>query len=415
MSSSPAVACGTEPAQLSGAAAELAGAFSRFQEHCERLESVHRDLRAKLDQAQLRLEEKNRELAVRLTELEVMRERLSGILESITDGVLLVDGQGVVVTANAAAVRLCGGEVEGLRLTEVLPALVPVLEAEDGHRTREVVASIAGLENVLMASAVPVRGISRLVDGHRVLAFKDVTEHRRLQERLARADRLAALGQVAANVAHEIRNPLGAIEGFARLLEGDLRTRDAAGAELARKTVYAAQQLNGVVSNLLNYARDPASHFQLFDLVALVREVLAMLEPRSSDRGVTVLFEVTPPALTVPVDGVQFRQVVANLVVNALEACPSRRGGCVEVGLEADETELCLRVADNGRGIEDAALPRLFEPFFTRKQGGVGLGLAMCHRIVEAHGGRITAANRAAGGAVFVVTLPRRPMEAVHD
>jgi signal transduction histidine kinase len=240
------------------------------------------------------------------------------------------------------------------------------------------------------------------------VVVRDVTEYRHLQERLARADHLAALGRVAANVAHEIRNPLAGLEGFARLLLEDLRAHYPGGCRLDEKVIYAAQQVNGVVRNLLTYARTPRCDWRRHDAAALVRDAVEWVAPKAADARVCLAFSSAPEPLLAEIDAVQFRQMAGNLILNAVEACPVDAGARVEVQLTAQTSEICLEVTDTGCGIPPEEQALIFEPFFTRKQGGIGLGLALCRQFANLHSGTIQVRSELGNGSSFLVRLPKQ-------
>jgi PAS domain S-box-containing protein len=384
----------------------LLHAFEKFQEHCERLETVHSELRRKLARAETRLEEKNRELAGRMHEINVMKGRLAAILESIPDALLVVDADGRVELANPAAKQLFGQPVSEGRSATSVPELTALVSAHEHVRDLDVIVRSHDRKATLMATASPLVGADGK-HGTRIFVMRDVTEYRHLQERLAREGRLAALGQVAASVAHEIRNPLGAIEGFGRLLEQDLKDDNPDALRLLSRMVYAGRQMNRIVGNLLNYAREAPPQLLHADLIPLVREVLDMMELKARESNISMqlnLQDAEPAACLL--DPVRIKEVVTNLIANAIQACHPRAGGRVQLTVRRLRFEVELVVADTGRGIPEDALQKIFDPFYTLKQDGIGLGLALCKRIVEEHDGSIRAANLPEGGAEFSLRIP---------
>jgi len=390
--------------------ASLLDAFDRFQRHCEKLEAVHLELRRQLAQAERRLEEKNRELARRIREIDVIKGRLSAVIESIPDPLLVIGEDGRIELTNTAGQAAFAAVGTGVELAAAAPELAALLARRAPCRDVETVLPGEDGERTLMATASPLAGNA---DGPaaQVLVLKDVTEYRRLQERLARDNRLAALGQVAANVAHEIRNPLAAIGGFGHLLEQDLGTSHPGASRLLTRMLFAANQMNCVVSNLLNYAREGTPCFMPASLAVLVREVLDMMELKAVECGVEVSLEVDESQGACLLDPTRMKEVVVNLVANAIQACPPRAGGRIELSVRTRQGMVELVVADNGRGIPEEALTRIFEPFYTLKDDGVGLGLALCKRIAEEHEGSIAAENRPGGGALFRARFPIRPFQ----
>jgi len=206
------------------------------------------------------LAEKNRELAARVVEIECMKERLSGTVESITDAVFLVDETGAVELANCAAKDFLWPAGHRQETAVSVPEVADLLRDQVSTQDQEIVLHRADGDKNVLVSVIPMRGDSGgTLQGNstRVVAVKDVTEHRQLQERVAREGRMSALGKVAASVAHEIRNPLNAIEGFARLLEQDLADTP-------------SERLRNALPNIASY-----SCLEIADLLSAVRSVLA--------------------------------------------------------------------------------------------------------------------------------------------
>jgi two-component system sensor histidine kinase HydH len=224
------------------------------------------------------------------------------------------------------------------------------------------------------------------------------------EREVRRAERLAALGQLAAGVAHEIRNPLTS----ALLLIETGRKDPAAGGLTDEDLDLIEQELHRIEQSLqvfLDYARPPRLERTPCDLAAVARDALALARGRVEQQGVAVRLDLPPGGCPLEADREQLRQVVLNLILNALDALP--RGGTLTVAVRpADGRAAELSVADTGAGIPPDILPRLFEPFATGKETGLGLGLVVSKRIVEDHGGTINGVNQPDGGARFVVRLP---------
>ena len=239
----------------------------------------------------------------------------------------------------------------------------------------------------------------------------------RLQTEAAHQERLAALGSMAAVLAHEIRNPLGAIKGLAQFL-GEKRTEEPAQTEMTQTIATEATRLERLVNDLLAYARPRAPKRLVMDVAISVREVLDVVRPIAATAGVTLHLAASDGVATVHANPEQLKQVLSNLVLNGLQAMP--QGGTLTVGVRGIRTEpgavpegrqIGVTVTDTGPGIPAADLSRIFEPFYTTKAKGTGLGLAICQQIVEAHGGTIRVEHTGPGGTTIVVMLPQETPE----
>jgi two-component system, NtrC family, sensor histidine kinase HydH len=216
-----------------------------------------------------------------------------------------------------------------------------------------------------------------------------------LERQRAHERRLASLGEMSAVLAHEIRNPLASLKGNAQLLARGL-PEDERGRAKAQRVVDEAVRLEALVNHLLEFVRTGAIERAPTDPGALLRDAAAAVDPERID------VDADGAPATWPLDGARIRQVLTNLLANAVQAGSGR----VAAAVARRDGRLAFTVRDRGDGIPDEDLARIFEPFFTRRTQGTGLGLAVCKRIVEQHGGTLTAANAPGGGAVFTVLLP---------
>jgi signal transduction histidine kinase len=235
-----------------------------------------------------------------------------------------------------------------------------------------------------------------------------------LQQReheVLRAEQLAAVGQVAAGVAHELRNPLTSIKMLAQTgLEGDppagLPAEDLAIME------HEVRRMEQCIQTFVDFARPPRSERRRTDLADVVQRALALVEGRAHRQQVVLGADLPPAPVYLMIDPEQIHQVLVNLLLNALDALPQGGKVRVEVASPPGRQMIQLRVRDTGPGIAPPIQGRLFEPFVSSKETGLGLGLSICKRLIEAHGGAIRGDNSAAGGAVFTVMLPQE--EAAH-
>jgi two-component system sensor histidine kinase HydH len=258
--------------------------------------------------------------------------------------------------------------------------------------------------------------------GLSVWQIRTLRRYLRLQEEAARQERLAALGGMAAVLAHEIRNPLGAIKGLAQFL-GEKRTGDPTQTEMTQTIAGEAARLERLVNDLLTYARPRPAERRPLLLQPTLQEVMALAQPAADAASVKIRVETDDELPRVMADPEQMKQLFGNLVLNAIQAMPN--GGTLTVRgkvisdfgsrisdsaighpLGDPQSAIIIEVEDTGSGIPEGDLPRIFEPFYTTRTKGTGLGLAICKQIVEAHGGTIRVAQTSPKGTMFEVTLP---------
>jgi two-component system sensor histidine kinase PilS (NtrC family) len=374
------------------------------------------------------LTEQLRQTSESLTEVREslfrLEELYGAVLGSLPSGVLTVDDDGSVLYVNHAGASILGGtpvSLAGKELARVAPTLPLDSSADDGQRERfEVAVGLpAGGERVLGGSVAALTGLEGLAG--QVVVFQDLTELRRLQRDVARADRLATVGRFAAGLAHEIRNPLAAMIGCLELLSNDLLEGGDQQSESARMLDIVhreAQRLSSLVSEFLTYARPRPPEREPLRLDELVDEVSETARAGVEDVAIEIVHDASVEA---EVDPDQIRQVVWNLVINALSAAALDDGAArdepageapreanVRVTVTGDADEAVLVVEDSGPGIPEEQRARVFEPFYTTRPDGTGLGLATCYQVVDAHGGIVLVGQSELGGARFEVRLPLR-------
>jgi len=230
---------------------------------------------------------------------------------------------------------------------------------------------------------------------HRDMILKD--------RQIMQSEKLASLGQLAAGIAHEIRNPLGIISGSAETLlkQKDPETQR----EMTQYIMEESERINAMISNFLHFARPKEPKLRDHDLVSLVSRTLQLITPEAKSRNVEIVPKIPDEPLVVRIDPEQIQQALMNIAINALEAMPE--GGLWSVSLSRNgEDRVMIRLSDTGPGISEDVLSRIFNPFFTTKDKGTGLGLSIAHTIVENHGGTIAVNTRPEKGTTFVINLP---------
>jgi two-component system, NtrC family, sensor histidine kinase PilS len=337
------------------------------------------------------------------------------ILDNLGSGLLTVDAAGLVTRVNPQArvlLGLQGGDCTRRPLSGVLAdggaALAnQMLKALADGRPRkrcEVKVQRQGSEVPLGLSVDILTGEDGALAGA-VAIFTDLTEVQRLQSQLRRSDRLAGVGELAASIAHELRNPLASIRGSVELLSSDLEV-EGHHAQLLQLILRESGRLNTIITDFLAFARMRQPQPREVDLDDFLAQVLLQLRQHIAAEGgqVTVSVASEVPELHLWADPEQLVQAILNLGLNACEAMHYDGELRLEVGLHGDLCE--LRLHDTGPGLDPARSEDIFTPFVTTKPQGTGLGLPMVARIVHGHGGSVEAGNNPAGGAEFILRLP---------
>ncbi len=404
--------------QNDGTLAAVQSAFEIFERQSRQLEKAYRSLEADLASSNKTLQERNSELTATNQALRQVSSRLESVVESLTDGLLVVGQDGRIERCNSAACRLLQvtrPEIENALFSHIVQApeseshLGRVLHGDTPLLDHPWTTSHGqGETRRILLSLAPVTAPDGKILGA-ICNLRDVTEFRRMEKRLQSQERLAALGEMAASVAHEIRNPLGTIEGFARLLRRDLETMPGP-LRLAERIVEGAQNLNYVITNLLTYARPMRLQISQVSVAAVFESCRETLEDRATRTRVCLVMTPPEPDIQFRGDYRQITQALLNLGINAIEACDA--SGTVHISATDSHNTVALHVRDNGCGMDALLVSKVFDPFFTSKEGGTGLGLSLTRKIIDIHGGEINISSEPGRGSLFSVELPKTGVEA---
>jgi PAS domain S-box-containing protein len=358
------------------------------------------------------------------TELRLREASLRVLVETVQALLLVLDDQGRVVQANPAVTSLTGVAVSELIGKTWIDEFVPEAERagvrdvfqrlvlDQEHLSHE--HHILTPHQELRERIVSWRYTLVRDKGGDILIYAsglDVTELKELEQRTRLAQRLAAVGTLAAGLAHEIRNPLNSAQLQLRLLER--RIAKVSDDERLREPVQVVQQeitrLSGLVQEFLAFARPSVLNVELIDLAAVARRVVELERPVAQEHGVEMLLDAPEPVM-IMADGDKLQQVLLNLLRNAIEATIGVQDErCVWVRVTHHGSGASLVVRDTGSGMSDEVKMHLFEPFFSTKPEGTGLGMAICHSLVTQHGGDISVRSELGHGAELEIVLPRQP------
>lgn len=344
--------------------------------------------------------------------LETMELYTASLIEGMPAGLLSLDAAQKVLAVNAQTLEMLGRDREAV-LGRSLAELVDDEVLQQNLRERSDFIEQPSLWQTADEAALPLRiSASRLQNAEgemlgTVLILRDMRELRAMEEQLERSRRHSALGVMATGVAHEIRNPLGTLRGFAQYFQRssqDSQARDYAGLMISE-----VDRLNRVISALLQFARSREAELAWLESTRLCERVRALMAGEAEAHGVELQIDCSAAPERFEGDFDLLLQMLLNLLQNAVEACAA--GGRVSLQLGRHDAMLELRVRDNGRGIDEAARSAIFDPFYTTRKNGTGLGLAIVSQVVEQHGGEISVESSAGQGTEFIIRLPLRGQE----
>ncbi len=360
-------------------------------------------LAERLRTADARLEQ----ASVRIADLQALNQY---VIDSLTSGLATTDDAGVVLTFNPSAERITGrhaASAVGQSVFDVLPISRDIIPRLGSGEPASVQTEVFFRHPDGQPLEIEVR-LARLVTPSGptgwIVMFDDVTDARRLEREHRVRQRLAAVGEMAAGIAHEIRNPLASMSGSIQILSHELRL-SADQKKLMEIVLKESERLNETVGAFLTYAKPGAFEMRRLDLRSVIHETELLLRysVEFEDRHRLEVVESSAPVWLLANEG-QIRQILWNLATNALRAMPE--GGCLSIAAETRDDEVLLRVSDTGVGMATDQLDRMFEPFHGSFTRGTGLGLAIVHRIVSDYGGRLQVDSTEGRGTTILVHLP---------
>jgi len=340
------------------------------------------------------------------------------VVANMANGLLSINIKGKIVSYNQLALELLGlqeDEMQEINLKNLID-----FEATGIHNTLTQCESVLDREieyqresGAIMPIALSVTPILEKADIciGAVIVLRDLSEIKQLEEKVRRSQKLAAIGELSAGVAHEIRNPLSSIRGFAQYLRHALADRPQE-QEYAEIMVNEVDRINSVVNDLLTFARPMEPEPTPTDMMELIKHAVRLVQADAKSHDVSIRKNISPDLRKISLDTKQMTQVLLNLLLNSLQEVAER--GSIEVGAELDAsgTRLHLWVEDDGPGIPADTRQKIFDPFFTTREKGTGLGLAIVHKIVENHSGEIRIDSPLPGksqGSRFTITIPVSP------
>ncbi len=373
-----------------GEAQRLAEAFRIFSQASEELSSAYAELQGQVSRLTQELAVANGKLRQQYQEKAALTERLSLLLAALPAGVVVLGADGRVLTSNPAADELLGATLDR-SWSEV--------EVESLQATDTPGEHLCG-ERRLAIAVTPLDSA-----GGRIVLVHDITEAQQLKTQAARNHRLAAMGEMAAQLAHQLRTPLAA----ALLYAGNLENPDLPAAtrvSIAEKTVARLKHLERLIQDMLLFARGEVLGRESFAVSDLLGELAQTFEPLAQNCGIHFVVADASDGTVVIGNRKALTGALTNLLENALQAVDVDGAARITLAADPSAEAVTIRVIDNGRGMDAITAARLFEPFFTTRPEGTGLGLAIARGVARAHGGSIEVHSQPGAGAEFLLTLP---------
>ena len=370
----------------------LKEAFGRFVQASDELKVSYDALKERAVTLERELRDVNVRLNKSLGETQRLSSYLGDLLNSMSTAIVVVDPSFKVTLFNPASLKL----FPGLRKGRLLAKAAPLLERLPEDETWEKEFDEGG--RFFLVSSGLIRNGKRAIG--RFFLLKETTALKEMEAELNRSRQLTAMGEMAAELAHEIRNPLGSIELYASMLEEDLESRGMH-SDYAKAIREEIQRLNNLVTNTLLFTRQVEPLRRAVDVKRFLERIFQLFRPLWEMAGVEVSTRVERESTSIDPD--LFERVILNLLLNSLEALRGRATPRIAIKVEGRGEETLWTLDDNGPGIPEEVKKKIFNPFFTTKSRGSGLGLSVCYRIVRAHGGKIRVEERAGGGTSVLV------------
>jgi PAS domain S-box-containing protein len=387
---------------------KITDSYASLSELAGKLRTDYLEVSEQFEKQTQQLEDINRQVTDALTSNSRLSAYLKIILECLDAGVIVFDNEGVISLFNESAERLTGKLRE-----QAIGYNYRELFSGDEHSTTS---------NLLQSKENRVRGekwFSEQPVGYSsgkifdetglclgvVEILYDLSAEKKLRETIRHVSALAALGEMSAIVAHQVRNPLAGVLGFADLLNRDLPS-DHPSAPLAAKISQGAREVNRIITNLLDFTKKTKPDYRELDLVKFMTDIINSIPEQPFASRLQTKWSCELDSLLYRFDPLLFRQMVYNIAENAAQAMEPN-GGILRLSLmQSDDKRIVLEFADSGKGFSDEDAENIFKPFYTTKTNGTGLGLAVVKKVIDFHNGTIQANSKPGEGAVFTITLP---------
>lgn len=350
---------------------------------------------------------------------EVINDKYENVLQHLDSGIMLFDSEGVLTLINLQMAKLLEvprQSLSGCNLLQIMrhPFLNRFKKKKIIRIYKETIIHCKKYHELIDEYGrhwLITVTYGDQMNGDYLLSVKDVSDFKQIEQTAYQNDKLAILGKMAASIAHEIRNPLTAIRGFIQLLRPHLLQlgKD----EYARIILTEIDRANDIIYEFLNSSKPSAPEKTIVSVNSLLKDTVLLTESEALMKGCEIVLNCSSEdEMSISIDVKQIKQVLLNMIKNALDAIDEVEGdhdGMIEIGLHREGMNVNMSIRDNGGGVDQQRLSRLFDPFYTTKENGTGLGLSVSYGIIKNHGGLISVESVKGKGTVFVITLPLVP------
>ncbi|MBZ5749477.1 transporter substrate-binding domain-containing protein [Metabacillus rhizolycopersici] len=386
--------------------------------------SWNKRLKKEVEKRTFALADANRELAAQQRETSRVHAFKTQIINHMYYGILTFDDHLHLTSLNERAKEmLCLTEVQSIQTADIQhhPLMRQIFQTYETAKKKksgpfrfmeEIEYKQDGESRFVISRVIPLHEDQDQTNGY-LMTLADRSEERMLEKKLATQEKMRALGQLVAGVAHEVRNPLTSVKAFIDLLPRKYED-PAFRKEMLKHVPEELKRMNRIVESLLDYARPKYPQKASFDVESFIHSLVTIIEPTLKKQGVSLCLEIEP-SMQLYSDPNQIKQVMLNLILNALDAMEVSAQKKLLIQAETENGTGFIRVTDTGSGIEEEELPHILEPFYTTKKQGVGLGLALCYQWIQENNGEINIETKIGDGTTFILTLPITKEKEGHE
>jgi two-component system sensor histidine kinase PilS (NtrC family) len=352
-------------------------------------------LSSRLEKTEQKLEEKD----IDLRDLEFFNR---AVVEGLPSGLFTTDTSGTVLIFNRAAENITSIQKSSI-IGKKIDAVLPYFTFPFSVGRKEQIITVNGIQKIIGIGITTLHGIDEQMRGF-IGIFQDLTQLKRLEAEMKQREKMATIGELSSNIAHEIRNPLASLKSSVEMLKEDSVQRDYK-MKLMDIALIEMERLDRIIKDFLTYSRPTQPEFKKFDIHGLLDDIIELLKNIEQNKGLVHIEKNYNGIIEVSADPQKMRQVFWNLGLNAVEAMPG--GGDLIISTKNMDNLMGITFKDSGSGIHEDDIEKIFFPFFTTKEHGTGLGLAIAYRIIEEHNGKIQVESNPDDGTTVNILLPK--------